>query len=215
MATYAVASGTILGSSGRLVAAVLLVGALSLVADRAGLGRTDLGLCHLPAGLRWGFAVGLPIAVTIFLFSFAPLPGRPFLDDRYGDMSSLEVLLRAGVRIPLATALFEEYIFRGVLLGLLLRKVTPIQALTISSILFGIWHVFPALGSADAPGGPVGDGWLMVLPITVATTGAAGAYLAWLRIRARSLMAPFLVHTLANSTALVAAHLAIGRGGAG
>lgn len=212
LAAYAVAAGTVLDAAGQLVAGVLLVFGLTLVVRRAGVGPAELGLAKLGVGLRWGLAVGLPVAVLILLLSFVPLPGDPFVAERYGQMDTWEVVFRAAFRIPLGTALFEEYLFRGVLVALLLRQVAPAQALALSSLLFGAWHVFPALGD-------VGDGGLwrdgsVIVPVTFVVTGAAGALLAWLRIRSGSLLAPFLVHALVNSTALVGAQLATNRGGA-
>ena len=213
LAAYAAAAGTVLDATGRLVAGVLLVFGLTLVARRAGVGPAELGLARLGAGLRWGLAVGVPVAALILLLSFAPLPGDPFVAERYGQMGGSEVVFRAVVRIPLGTALFEEFLFRGVLLALLLRQLTPARALVISSLLFGAWHVSPALGDTGA-GGPW-QGAHGIVPVTLAVTAAAGALLAWLRIRSGSLLTPFLVHALANSTALVGAQLATNRGGVG
>ena len=63
------------------------------------------------------------------------------------------------MRIPLETALAEEIIFRGVLLGLGLRTRPRLGAVVSSSIWFGLWHVYPTLGSIGRGGGGelVGD----------------------------------------------------------
>jgi hypothetical protein len=109
------------------------------------------------------------------------------------------------VRIPIGTALVEEIVFRGVLLGSLLHAGTA-QAVIASSIAFGLWHLAPTsilvrtnrLNAAVVPAG-------------IALTAVAGAFLGWLRIETGSLAAPFLVHALVNSLAAGAALLALAR----
>jgi membrane protease YdiL (CAAX protease family) len=213
LAAYSIAAATVLDGAGRVGTALLLVAGLTVIARRAGIGLTEIGFTNVREGLRWGLAFGVPLAVAIVLLSLVRLPEDPFASGPYGQMSVWEVLFRAAIRIPIGTALFEEYLFRGLLLALLLRRSTPVQALVVSSLLFGAWHIPLALTNADA-GGPLHHA-SVILPVTFAVTFAAGALLAWLRIRSGSLLAPFLVHALVNSTALVAAHLAMGGRGAG
>lgn len=44
--------------------------------------------------------------------------------------------------------MLEEVAFRGVLFGLLHQRQRAAWALGISSVLFGLWHVFPVLLAA-------------------------------------------------------------------
>lgn len=53
-------------------------------------------------------------------------------------------------RIPRGTALGEEAMFRGALLGLFLRRHTRPTAVLASSTRFGLWHVLPTLDTLDA-----------------------------------------------------------------
>ena len=110
------------------------------------------------------------------------------------------------IGIPIGTALFEELVFRGVVLGLLLRQVRPAAAVAISATLFGLWHVTAAMGFADTNAGvPAGSaGTAATVLVTVFLTAIAGVMLAWLRIRSKSVLAPWIVHAAVNSTAVIA-----------
>ncbi|MBA2330078.1 MAG: CPBP family intramembrane metalloprotease, partial [Flavisolibacter sp.] len=56
------------------------------------------------------------------------------------NISSLLIL--SGVWWNIKSVLFEELIFRGVLLYILIKKAGPAIAIAISSIAFGIYHWF-------------------------------------------------------------------------
>jgi len=170
----------------------------------AGLSWDELGLdrARLPAGLRLGGLVALVVAAAIALLVLVP-GTRSFLEsnDVAADSSTRHVLMPL-VIIPLGTALFEEVIFRGVLLGVLLRSTSRLAAVIISSALFGLWHLHAALGDAK------GDGLAAALGTvigTIAVTTVAGALFAYLRLRSGSLAAPVLAHCATNSFAYVGA----------
>ena len=88
-----------------------------------------------------------------------PQTRRLLADEKITGTGRAEAAFETFVRIPLETALAEEIIFRGVLLGLGLRSRTRIGAVVSSSIWFGLWHVYPTLGSIarGGGGGVVGD----------------------------------------------------------
>ena len=74
--------------------------------------------------------------------------------------------------IPLGTVIPEEFAFRGVLWGLLHRRSGPLGRDPVSSAVFGVWHVLPALagGSANqAMDAVVGGGALGLLVRVVGT----------------------------------------------
>jgi membrane protease YdiL (CAAX protease family) len=182
------------------------------LARGVGLSSVDLGMArrHVPSGLRWGATLGGVAGAAIVLAAVIPGLSSLFEDDRYSGVSGSDLAFDVFVRIPIGTALFEEVLFRGVLLGMLLRQVRPTTAVATSAALFGVWHVASAATFAGANAGvPEGGSWLVV-PVTVLVTGVAGAFLAWLRIRSQSVLAPVLVHAAVNSSALVAAWL-VGR----
>ena len=86
-------------------------------------------------------------------------PGALLADEKITGTGRAEAAFETFVRIPLETALAEEIIFRGVLLGLGLRSRYAVGAVVSSSIWFGLWHVYPTLGSLGrgGGGGVVGD----------------------------------------------------------
>jgi len=106
--------------------------------------------------------------------------------------------------IPLATVIPEEFAFRGVLFGLLQRRSGRRVATAVSSALFGLWHVLPALGGGAANAsavGVVGDstmGTVLRVVGTVIFTGLGGVVLCELRSRSGSLLAPIGLHWALN-----------------
>src|SRR3984885_1710101 len=133
-----------------------------------------------------------------------------FRDPRY-DFGWGHALLTAFVLIPVGTVLFEEVAFRGVLWGLLRRRHGSWVATSVSSALFGLWHVLPSLGLAaddQAIGSTVGSGSsgqaVSVLG-TVLFTGLAGVVFCELRRRSGSLLAPAGLHWATNALGVLAA----------
>lgn len=197
----------------------LAAGALALgVALHAGATLHELGL--RPDRLRRGFVVGLLAAASIVAavvgLAFVPGARRFLADDRVVGASAGAIAFQALVRIPLATALYEELLFRGVVFGLLVRHLTVLAAAAISALLFGLWHVLPTIATLEV--NPAGDvvagtaGATLAVAAAVAGTAVAGAGFLWLRLRAESLVAPVLAHIATNAPALVLAWLLAGRG---
>jgi membrane protease YdiL (CAAX protease family) len=189
-----------------LAAAALLV----VVARRAGVGWDLLGLerGRLGDGLRVGATAAVVVAGVVALGAALPALGPVFEDARYAGLPAGEVLYVVLVRIPLATALAEEVAFRGVLLGLLLRRWSRARAVLVTSAAFGLWHVAPALGTVDGSvAGSLGDdllGATIIVGGQVVLTAAAGVALAWLRLRSGHVLAPALAHWALNGSAVLA-----------
>jgi membrane protease YdiL (CAAX protease family) len=185
-----------------IVVAVALVG----VARRDGLSWRDLGLSRADArrGLIWAaWLVGI-VAAVLVVAALVPAFSGFFDDQKVADLSAAALLWQMFIRIPLATAAFEELAFRGVLFGLLTARIGPKSAALWSSLLFGVWHVLPSLGLADRNEGLAGVGfWAVVL--SVAFTTLAGLLLTWLRVRSGSLIAPIALHWAVNALALATA----------
>ncbi len=183
---------------------------LLLLSRRIGLGSRDLGLdgSAVPAGLRWGAAAAALAALVLALAALVP-GFRPLFDDaRTAGIGPGLLAYRALVRIPLGTVLLEEVAFRGVLLGAWLR-LSPVRTAVLgSSMVFGLWHVRPALDLLAendlAAGGP--ERALAVVAAIAATT-TAGVVFCWLRLKSGSLLAPYLAHVAVNSLATVAAFI--------
>ncbi len=181
------------------VAALLLVG----WAMRRGAAWSEVGLepARLPQlrGLAWGMAT--MTLVGIFVTAAAAVPStqgnlRP--DEAVSAGAAAYKLL---VNIPFQTVVFEEVVFRGVLLALLLRATGVVRAVLLSSVLFGFWHVVPTIENA-ANGVSVGE-----VAGTVVFTAVAGALFAGLRLLSGSLLAPALMHLATNGFLYLAGYL--------
>jgi membrane protease YdiL (CAAX protease family) len=115
------------------------------------------------------------------------------------------------VSIPLSTVIFEEVAFRGVLWGLLEADHGVLVATSVSSVLFGVWHILPALKLARTNTAVRGDrdssGTRALLTVlgTVLFTTVAGVLFAELRRRSGSLVAPMVLHWAANGLGVLAA----------
>jgi len=190
-----------------LAAATLLLA----VALRGGADAGHLGLRRdrLGRGLAAGFLIALGVAVLIAAAAALPATRGFFEDGRAGDISVGGLLYQALLRIPLGTALFEEVAFRGVLLGLGLRLWTTRRATLASSLLFGLWHVLPALRAADQNSAVTEVNAVLVVPVAVVATVVAGLIFARVRLRSQHLVTVVLMHTATNSLAFTAAWLVL------
>jgi membrane protease YdiL (CAAX protease family) len=183
---------------------------LALIAVRAGLTSSDLGLEE--STRRRGLVLGLQVsavvaAALVIAIAVPPLHGL-FADARIAEITPALLAYRALIRIPLGTALFEEFAFRGVLFGAWLRIATERTAAVASSVVFGLWHIRPALDLLDANQiAATSLGRAGAVAAAVLFTSVAGFLFCLIRVRSRSLIAPVVVHAATNSLALVAAAL--------
>jgi membrane protease YdiL (CAAX protease family) len=189
----------------------LAAGLLLLVGRAAGLSWDELGLGReaLARGVRWGAVSAALIALVYGLGVAVPATRRFFRDTRYRIGPGSAAYL-AFVAIPLGTVIFEEVAFRSVLFGLLEVGHGAGAAAIATSLLFGLWHVLPALDLARTntalrgPGGARSRVMLTVLG-TVAFTTLAGLVFAFLRWHTGSLLGPVLLHWAANGLGVLAA----------
>jgi membrane protease YdiL (CAAX protease family) len=189
------------------VKAAVVAGFVWWARTRARLSWNELGMAResVGSGLRTGLAVAAVVAAVIALLVAVPATRSFFTDDQtVTSASATERWLKPLVLIPLGTVVFEETIFRGVLLGVLLRVTSTRRAVVASAIVFGFWHVPPAISHAS---GSVIAGVGAVLG-TVAVTAVAGVVFAILRVWSGSLIAPICAHVATNSFAFVGAVVA-------
>ncbi len=173
-------------------------------------GWTDMGLRRdrIGRGLAVGGIVMGLIAVGVAIAAAIPQTRELFEDDRIVDSTVPFLLFEAFVRVPIATALYEEVLFRGVVFGMLARRMAPLWAAAASSLAFGFWHILPTLETVES--NPAGGVFAGVLGLTLASIGAvlgtaaAGLVFMWLRLRANSVVAPILAHTAWNGFAIIA-----------
>jgi uncharacterized protein len=184
---------------------------LAALARASGADARDLGLDprDLVPGLRVGAVAAGAIVAATAAGRALDRKGTAFRDARVTDASRSEAAVQLLVRIPLATALVEELVFRGVILGFGLRDGDRRRALVVSSIAFGLWHVGSALhperqrATGDVVGHQRATTPAVVLRDVVATA-IGGLGFGWLRLRSGSVVAPTLAHAALNGSAYVA-----------
>lgn len=187
-----------------------ILGVAVAIARHAGVTTAQLGYRRDRFGR--GFAVGGivmgVIAAGILIGVAIPMSREFFYDERVIERSTMVVLFDAFIRIPIATAFYEETLFRGVLFGMFARRWAVLWAALASNALFGLWHILPTLDTLQTnPAGGMLDG---VAEIVIASAGSvigtmiAGLVFLWLRLRANSTVAPVLAHIATNSFALLA-----------
>lgn len=182
------------------VAAALTALLLWWIAGRAGIDGEVMGLgrSQVRSGLLWGAGASTIVVAGIASLGAFTATRSNFEDASIGAMDGSSLIWEVGVRIPIVTAGFEEFAFRGVLLSVLALAMTARWAVVVQAVLFGLWHVLPTHGP--------GVSWGEVV-IAVGFTAIAGVVFATLRQRSRSLVAPWLLHTATNSTTMLTAWL--------
>lgn len=181
---------------------------LVVLARACGVGPAELGLGRgsLRRGLGLGALLFVGIAAVFGLALVIPATRELFLDSRAaGPLSA--ALFAALVRIPFGTVLLEETAFRGVLPAL--AGGGWWRGTLVSSALFGLWHVLPAMGLAGANvavGRAVG-GWgtVALCALAVVATFVAGIVLCACRRAGGHLVTPMLVHLATNSVGVLLA----------
>ena len=140
-------------------------------------GRTDyrFGLVHwkVPLLLALG-SVALLLGVATPLMELIPLTEytRNMIAEAAGHSGPATFVM-----FVLLAPLFEELIFRGVMLDGLLRTNKPVTAIAVSSLLFGIAHFNE---------------------LQLVTGLVLGTFLGWVYYRTRSVGACIVVHLAAN-----------------
>jgi uncharacterized protein len=185
----------------------LAAGCAAVVAAHAlGASWRDLGLARdrVAAGLKLGGLTLIPIAAGVAIGLAIPWTRDFFRDTTIQGASTAEALYTLLLRIPIGTAMAEELIFRGALLGFFLQRHRPWVAALLSSLVFGVWHVLPTLSSLGTnPGASATQNNPLLqagaVAFVVLATGVAGMFFSWLRLRSGSILAPWLTHTGFNS----------------
>lgn len=181
-----------------------------------GLTPKDMGISvyTITSGLLIAVAASVVILLVTLLIAIIPPLRKYFLGDNLSNASGKLIAFEAGIRIPFSTALIEEVLFRGVLLGLLLSHYSTVIALVYASIVFGLWHIFPTIATLeqnDATSKAIANKkhrkYAGVIG-TVVITSIAGMLFGYLRILANSIIAPWLVHWTINSSGVAGIYVA-------
>lgn len=216
LALYAnVIANEVLASEWHIPFNLGILGVALFIARRAGTTWTSMGLRkdRLRRGLLVGGVVVGLIASVIALGVTVPATRTFFEDDRVINNSVGWVLFQTFVRIPLATALYEEVLFRGVVFGMFARRYSPFLSAVFTSALFGLWHILPTINTLNVnPAGVLVDGGLGVAIAILGTVGGtflAGLVFQWIRLYANSAAAPVLAHIGTNSAAFLGALIVV------
>src|SRR5687768_1541148 len=211
------AASGLLGGTSRLPGGSLefLGAGLALIAISVAFARA-LGLDAVAVGLnRMGFArgaavgaglglVGATAAVGALRLVAPAIVGQPVEYSPLAQVTDFELSRHVLMFLPLGTVIPEELAFRGVLLGVLLRRMRQRDALIISGAAFALWHLGVAIVTVDDTtlGSPSPHfGFATVVAVAVVLLG--GSALSWIRLRMRSLATTIALHWAFNAGLLL------------
>lgn len=184
----------------------LAIAAMCVVIARPAATRAELGFAQWRSGAAWGAALFIFTTGLLLLAVTMPAFNNLYHDRRVGSGWST-MLYQTVVRIPLGTVVLEETAFRGVLPGLLSKRFGLLRGSFAASLLFGLWHVVPALGLNKV--NPTmtrlfGDGTAgiaVAVVFAVIGTLVGGLWWCWIRYRSGSVLATMIAHVATNSVA--------------
>ena len=214
IASYAnIISNLVLDDAWHIPFQLGILAVVVLIARRAGTTWSSIGMRRdrIRRGLTVGGAVigviTVGFVIAIIAAGFFPQLRPMFENETVLDNSVGWVLFQAFIRIPIATAFYEEVLFRGVIFGMFARRYSPLAAAAFASLLFGLWHIAPTLAG---PENPLMDpeGVLQLAGAVVGIVGStmfAGLIFLWVRLYANSVYAPVLAHIGTNSIGMLAA----------
>ena len=147
--------------------------ALFSIPDRSEAGRLILLILVLD------IFVVLPIhaVITIFLF---PEAEQQEVITMFEDASDTSLALLA-FSVAILTPFAEELLFRGFIIGMLLKRYSDTQAIVISSLIFAIAHE----------------------PIAMVLAFGGGLLYGWVRVRTGSILPGMIAHAIWNGVITV------------
>ena len=157
----------------------------SFPGNRSYLGDIKFGL------ISW--LVAMPVVASIsYIMSLVIPPTNQeqiavqFLKNYLNDPLTMAIALFS---IVLAAPLFEEYLFRGLLLSYIRNKLGPITAVFLSAAIFALFHFAPSQANENIP--------------LIATLFAFGSYLGFAYEKTRSLITSIVLHVTFNSISVI------------
>ncbi len=136
------------------------------------------------AALLLGAGAWLGVSIPSAWFTSVFVPGQEQAAEAFRAMLGIDrVALPAAIGVlAVLPAIAEELLFRGALLGLLVRSLQPRTALIMQAVLFGLMH-----GSI----------------FRLVPTGMLGLLLGVLALRSRSIWPGVIAHAMTNTALLV------------
>ena len=150
--------------------------------------QTGLVTAPDPAGVRLSVWVGLLPAVLLVVFSLLAVFDLEGQSTRNPEQVILLVLA-----LNLCVGLFEEILFRGILMNGLRRKLSLPAAIITSSVLFGLLHVV-SLGYGQSP---------TTTAAQIMVAASLGGLFCVLTLQANSLWPAIILHAVYNSQAMI------------
>ncbi|WP_063765262.1 CPBP family intramembrane glutamic endopeptidase, partial [Nonomuraea candida] len=181
--------------------------ALVAMARRSGVSWQELGFEHGRRGAIAGGVLAATVAAGYAVGIASPRTRPLFRDERALSLSRARVFEEALLQVPFGTVLLEEVGFRGALYAMVRQRRGTVAATAVSSTLFGLWHILPAidmaranpaLGALTAGESPAHLDTARVVAGSVVSTAAAGVLFCELR-RRRGLLTPAMLHLATNS----------------
>lgn len=199
MVIYNLLSHVLLHDNHKLAFAIFMSTVIILIGlNFMSLSLADFGFGNPVKGLIYGGGFASVLIIGIGIGSTYKKTKNMFRDTRVLNISPSRLLRKTLIDIPITTVLFEEILFRGLILGFLLTQTDQLNAMIGSSVLFGVWHILPALKFSKTNGKASGFPLATVVG-TVLFTGLTGMLFAWLRVESTSILAPMVIHFVANS----------------
>jgi membrane protease YdiL (CAAX protease family) len=141
-----------------------------------------------------GVPLSLWCAVIVFMLGFIfisseldnllkyLLPPPAMFQDVFTSLTVDQLFIVALLVIGIMPALFEELFFRGLILDGLKDNYSPVKAIVVSSLLFGIIHLNP---------------WQFVSAFII------GLFSAWICIKSKSILPSMYIHLFNNTLYLL------------
>lgn len=179
----------------------LLAGVALLLARRAGLPWSELGFARTNMGRSASLgaltAVLLAIPAVVGVFVAPLIFGSSPRYEPIEGVSGADLMLQLLVWFPVQTAIPEEVVFRGALLGVALRTLSDDRAHVAAATSFSLWHVTAVqrtVSASEVVLHPVLTAALCTAALLVLLI--AGVIFGLLRTRTGSIVAPIVAHWL-------------------
>ena len=125
-------------------------------------------------------SVAMLFGIVEPLGSLIPMPD--FLAEAFLAMASLNGVFAFAMMV-IAAPVFEELLFRGIILEGLLNNYSPFKAILVSSLLFGLVHLNP---------------WQFIAGLVL------GLFMGWVYYHTRSVLSTIIIHASANGAGYLA-----------
>lgn len=172
-------------------------------ADYNGLSLRDIKLRPEFSWLDLSLILGAILACYVILYASTKITffRNFYLSNGTSSMSRRKIIKETAWRIPMGTALTEEVMFRGVLLGAFMMVLDATWSVVWSGIIFGFWHAFGPLKA----GGSI-PAILKRTTGHIVATSLGGMLMGVLCLWSSSVIMPWLFHWTLNASGMLTVH---------